>query len=75
MVSGVGFMRKNFPSEDNFYGNSAILRAATAAIEGGGCGLYKRALRIRKHIFLRSMEGPVRRHVRRVYTELSVQRG
>lgn len=48
---------KGLPAEENFFGDMATAKAANVAIEGGGCGLYKRMLRIRKHIFLRSKEG------------------
>ncbi|KAL8426584.1 hypothetical protein Efla_001601 [Eimeria flavescens] len=45
------------PTEDTFYGNHAIMNAIKSALDSGGCGLYKRVLRIRKHVFIRSKEG------------------
>ncbi|CDJ59507.1 hypothetical protein, conserved [Eimeria maxima] len=47
----------NVPTEDNFFGEFEATRALHTSIEGAGCGLFKRVLRIRKHIFLRSREG------------------
>ena len=46
--------------EENFYGEFEAAHAAATSVAGAGCGLYKRVLRIRKHIFLRSKEGLVR---------------
>ncbi|XP_026190519.1 uncharacterized protein LOC34619476 [Cyclospora cayetanensis] len=47
----------DLPTEENFFGDMDVTQAAALVTLGARCGLYKRALRIRKHIFLGSKEG------------------